>query len=43
MPPRVIRYPSPDAFHDGVLALTMRGLTFEACASSLTVTLTGGF
>lgn len=38
-----IKYLSAADFYDGVLALTERGLVFEADFASLTLTLNGGF
>ena len=38
-----ISYNTPDEFYDGIYALTVKGLTFEADGSTLKITLTGGF
>ena len=38
-----LRYNEASEFYDGILHLTMRGLTFEADPTSLTITLLGGF
>ena len=38
-----IKYESLEALHAGVAALVREGVTFEACATRLIVTLTGGY
>lgn len=38
-----ITYATSDSFHDGILALVTRGLTFHADHDKLTITLTGGY
>lgn len=38
-----IQYPDIDSFHDGIYAMLTRGVQFKADASTLTITLTGGY